>query len=134
MATSWCWGRDAGVSQNETADLSEGSGSGIVSDSGDEEVLTLIGNEDWTLPSKNFGVAQAMIKYDEYDTGSGAKEIIEYRTGVDQEACELEAWVEYTDSFWSLGWVQIRFRVEGNLALSIGGALLLDDGSDHLKL
>jgi len=112
----------------------EGSGTGTIASSGDGETLELSGGDIWTLLSKNTGVRNMEILIDEYDSGSGTPGLIEYRTGEDQAACESAGWETFSSSLSALGWVQVRVSNPGNLGLSVGGALVLSDGVDHLKL
>ena len=130
-----CWGHDTGVTEDFTGDWLDGFGTGLVTDSGDSELLCLDSGEYWVLPSVNTGAIPIEITYDQYASGSGVYGLIQYRMGVSQEACEGQVvetpfivtdteviitedtevigpdemgWTEYTGHFISLGWVQVR--------------------------
>ena len=93
--------------------MADGAGTGIVSGSGDAEKLTLGGGQDWTFPSVQTGAVEIKIVYDKYQAGSGGPVTIEYRTGVNKEACEAADWDTYTGHFTSLNWVQMKMRNGG---------------------
>ena len=98
------------MEEDFTRDHSDGAGTGTVSGSGDDEILTLGVGEYWEYDTWYFGGGQARIDMDKYQTGSGTI-IVKYRTGVTKEATELLGWTAYSGSFTSNGWVGIR--VEG---------------------
>jgi len=110
----WCWGHDTSVEEENVADLSEGTGTGTVTSTGDAEYLTLLGGQTWTLPAVQTGEEEIEITYDKYENqdgagaGSGGPGLIEYRTGADQATCEAAGWNTYTVHFTSSGWVQVR--------------------------
>lgn len=130
----WVWGHDSGVTEDFSGDLADGTGTGQVEGSGDGETLGLTGDEWQTYGPINIGTIGVVIEYDQYASGSGTPETIEYKTGNTRVTCEADSWNAYTVHFESLGWVKVRMRVSGRLKLSTGDLLLLDDGSSHLTL
>jgi len=101
------------VIEDFTADLSEGSGTGVtrILGSGDGEGVCIDSGEYWLLPSK-YITGEIEITYDQYETGyGGATGIIEYRTGATRVACEAALWNTYVGHFTSLSWVQVRLSV-----------------------
>ena len=107
---SMCAGHDTAVEEDYTIDHADGSGTGTVSGSGDDEILTLDPGEYWEYPTWYYGIGNARIFKDKYQTGSGTI-VVKYRTEATKAATEVLGWTVYSGEFNSLGWVGIK--VEG---------------------
>ena len=106
-AGTWVWGHDSGVTEDFTGDFADGSGTGTVAGTGDDETVCIEIGQDWTLPAVNTGNRMIEITYDQYQSGSGTG-TIEYRTASTKAACLTAGWNTYTVPFTSSGWVQVR--------------------------
>jgi hypothetical protein len=104
----WAWGHDTAVEEDFIGDLTDGSGTGTIVDSGDDEKVCIDEGEYWTFDPVNVGGSVMEILYDHYQSGSGVAGTIEYKTGSTRVLCLADSWHTYTVPFSSSGWVQIR--------------------------
>jgi hypothetical protein len=54
------------------------------------------------------GAIDLLLLQNEYGTGDAV--VLKYRHGIDEDACLAAAWVIYSTSFTSLGYVQARIE------------------------
>jgi len=105
---TWVWGHDTATTETFEGDLADGTGTGTVSGSADDEIVSMSSGQTWISPAVNTGSQQVTITYDQYQTGEGVAGTIEYRTGANKTACLGAGWLDYTVPFSSSGWVQVR--------------------------
>ena len=104
---SYTWGHDTAVEEDNVKNLSEGSGSGSVIDTGDDEQLELDEGENWELPTVNVGSGTRVIELNKYGSGDGSPDL-QYKTGTDEANCDSDTWHDYLGSFTSEGWAKIK--------------------------
>jgi hypothetical protein len=86
------------------------TGDGVISGSGDAEILTLsaVGDEAISETVK-VGSGTMLVSVDKYGTGgSGPSVTLYYKTGSTQANCEGDTWHSFVNKFVSSGWVKIR--------------------------
>lgn len=105
---SCCYGHDTSVVEDNIIDFTNHwTGTGVISGSGDSEIITLDVGEYMESEDINFGAADCVISADKYQSPSGAP-IIKYKTAATQAGLVSESWTVYSDPFTSLGWVKVR--------------------------
>jgi hypothetical protein len=103
-----CWGQDTNVEEDNIRDFSGNwTGTGVISGSGDAEMIELYPGDDMESETWFIGSGSVMIVEDKYGGGPGAA-TIQYKTGATKEACEADSWHNYVGAFNSLNWVKIR--------------------------
>jgi len=108
---SVCWGHVTGVEEDNTVTMAAGStGTGVVSGSGDAEILAITGEQTREYGPWKLGAGKAKMLMDKYDTGTGGLSL-EYKSGATEAACEADTWHSYTGKFVQSGWVKIRVKI-----------------------
>ena len=102
-----CWGHDTAVEEANARDHTDGSGTGEVSGSGDNEVLQLEVGEDWEYEDWNFGTMLCALQKDKYQSGYGSV-TIKYKNTATQAALAGAGWNIYSVPFACLGWLKVR--------------------------
>jgi len=107
------WGHDNATEPN-IRDLTLWSGTGAVSGSGDDEIVTIEVGQEMVSETWQLGIFEAVIDYDYYQSGSGPVPTIEYKTADTEVNCEaVGSFTTYDGtSFTCLGWVIIRVANE----------------------
>ena len=83
------------------------TGTGSIGGAGDAEILELETTKYMISEVVNTGTYTVTLLQNEYD-GAGDDVDMDYRHDATEVDCELAAWNNYTVSFESLGYVQIR--------------------------
>ena len=103
------WGHDTGVSESNVRDFNGNwTGTGAIGNPGvaDTERLELEASENMVSEVVATGTVDILIDYNVYDSGDTIN--LDYRHGATVAACETAGWNDYTVSFMSLGFVQVR--------------------------
>ena len=102
-----CWGHETDVLETNVRTFADHwSGTGAIEGSGDAEKIALEADEYMVSETVYSGTLTVQLLQNEYAAGDTVT--LKYRTGADQAACEAADWVEYSEPFDSLGYVQAR--------------------------
>ena len=103
------WGHDTGVLETVVRNF-EGNwtGTGTIENPGtaDTERLALNASEYMISELVHSGAIRVKIEYNVYDAGDTIN--LDYRHGATPEDCTSAGWNDYTGSFESLGYLQVR--------------------------
>ena len=83
------------------------TGTGTINDNGDAENIALDAGELMDSPVVFTDEGTVTAYQNKYDP-SGDDVTLRYRHGVDEDACLIAGWNDYTVPFVSLGYVQLR--------------------------
>lgn len=104
---STCWGQSTGVLETNIRTFAGNwSGTGSVEGSGDSEQLVM--NEGEYMISEVVITGAQTVTLLQNNYAAGDTVTLQYRHGATQAACEAASWNDYTVSFESLGYVQVR--------------------------
>jgi len=82
------------------------TGTGAIENSGDAERLALESTEYMVSEIVDTGTATIELDYNFYSAGDTI--LLQYRHGSTPNACAVASWNNYTATFASLGYVQVR--------------------------
>ena len=128
--SSVCWGHDTAVVEDEVRDFNiNWTGTGVISSSGDSEVIELEAGDYMESQDWNFGAMLCALQIDKYGA-LGVKGIptVKYKNAATEGGLSSEPWTLYTTAFACLGWLKIRVETP----LEIGEEyqfVMLPDGS-----
>ena len=105
---STVWGHVAGVTEPRVRTfVSDWSGNGTISGSGDSEKIALSATEYMQSSILYTGASKtAVLHKNKYAAGDNVT--LKYRTGVTEVSCSEASWIVYSVPFVSLGFIQIR--------------------------
>jgi len=104
-----CWGYDTDVSESNVRNFSVNwTGTGAISGSADDEIITLDYTEYMESEVVNIGTQLVKITLNKYGAGSGPAATVEYKDGNSMANCESDSWNSYTVPFVSTGYVKIK--------------------------
>lgn len=105
---SVCWGHDTGVEESNIRDFSGNwTGTGDILSTDDDEVIVLTSGEYEESENAYPGVGYIMLGVNKYKTGT-LRPTIKFKTAATEDGLAGEAWQEYLDQVYSLGWVKVR--------------------------
>jgi hypothetical protein len=103
------WGHETGYDEDFARPFSGiWSGSGVISGSGNEEIMTLDPGENMEGEIVEIGAIEVQILINKYRTGSGPAPTVKYKDGNTYEDCDADIWNLYSSSFTSQGFVKVR--------------------------
>lgn len=107
------WGHKTSVEEDSARSfLSHWSGTGLISGSGDSEILTLDEGEYEESEVVNVGANEIEIIVDNYQSGSGPAPVVKYKDGDSEANCEADSWNTYSAPFTSSGYIKVRVEAQ----------------------
>jgi len=104
-----CWGYDTAVEEANIRNFAANwTGTGAITGSADDEIITLDYTESMESEVVNIGANTVKITLDKYGAGSGPAATVEYKDGDSEANCEADTWNSYTVPFVSTGYVKIK--------------------------
>ena len=97
------------VEDNIRTFVSDWSGTGTISNSGDAETIDLNAGEYMVTEVVYTDTLEVELLQNHYDP-TGDDVVLKYRHGNSEENCLVASWTTYTVPFASLGYVQLRLE------------------------
>lgn len=106
---SVCWGRVTGVIETNIRTFTGNwSGTGIIANAGDAELIALNAGEYMVSEMVETFVKVVELDQNHYDAGDNVT--IQYRNGNTPANCDIDSWHTYSVPFLSLGYVRVRIE------------------------